>query len=206
MRIRELNKRQVEMWYKKELVTTFVEQERKPLEVILKLIEQEEYEVLGVFQLDESQELFNEENMVGYATIAKNKGVNLLLLDYLGVTKRYRNKGVGGKILGMLKEYYNEIPIVLESELPMEGGALEENHIRERRINFYKRNDFIPVYEMATCGLRWQALIGGTKDVINLINIEDIMKLHKELYSENRYDVVIPLGKDEKPPKSCWAK
>ena len=59
---------------------------------------------------------------------------------------------------------------------------------------------------MATCGLRWQALIGGTKDVINLINIEDIMKLHKELYSENRYDVVIPLGKDEEPPKSCWAK
>lgn len=204
MKVCELNIKQVETWYQYELKTTFIEQERKPLEVIIELIQQDKYKVLGFFEQNIVDEVFNETNMVGYATFAKNKNINLILLDYLGVTEKFRNKGLGGKILNHAKDYFKETAIVLESELPKFGESIEENSIRERRIKFYIRNGFVPVYEMATCGLRWIALIGGTMEVP--VNIERVMQDHKALYDEYRNDVVIPLAKEDEPPKSCWHK
>lgn len=206
MEIRVLTEGEIKTWYKSELETSFPPQERKPLEVIIDLIKRQEYQVFGVFEDEKINDVLSETFMVGYVTIAKKQGINLLLIDYLGVSERKRNMGIGGKILGLVKSCFKDIPIVLESELPVQGEDTEENIIRERRINFYKRNGFRDVYEMATCGLRWQVLIGGW-DIKGYMNsIEEIMKAHKNLYDELRYDVVIPLGKDEEPPKAFWGK
>ncbi|MBN2899657.1 MAG: GNAT family N-acetyltransferase [Clostridia bacterium] len=199
MKIRKLAQEELHHWYETELERTFIEQERKPLEVILALMKREEYDVLGVFDTTK------ENALIGYATIAKHEGIGLLLLDYLGVTKAQRNKGLGGQILNLIRAHYGDMPIVLESELPVAEASVEENDIRARRINFYERNGFIPVYEMATCGLRWQALIGIEASHLDEKHIRDIMEAHKALYDDHRHDVVIPLGKNDQPPKSSWS-
>lgn len=82
--------------------------------------------------------------------------------------------------------------------------AFEENNtIRSHRIEFYKRNGFKPEYEMATCGMKWQALLLN----IDSLSIKDIMKWHKDLYGPERTDVKIPLKKTEEIlEKPYWIK
>jgi len=78
------------LWYEKFLKEDFVSDEIKPIENILTLIKNGRYEVYGVFQDDE---------MIAYASFWKKENINLVLLDYLGVSKKYRNQGIGRKIL-----------------------------------------------------------------------------------------------------------
>ena len=186
---RQLNREEIREWYSVELPEAFSENERKPLEDIFALIEQERYEIWG---------LFAEGKMLGYAALWKRPGTELVLLDYLGVTAELRNGGLGSEILSLLKD--QGFPLVLESEVPVRGACEEDNALRERRIGFYVRNGFAPAYEMATCGTRWKALIANAEG----FPIEEIMRMHRELYGPERADVKVPLGPDEKPEMPYW--
>lgn len=186
---RTMNFPELEYWYHFELKEAFTENERKPFQDIVKLIEQRKYEVWGMFEAN---------NLLGYASLWKAKEIPLILLDYLGVSVKLRNNGIGADILKQLKDL--GIPIVTESELPVRGDLDSENSIRARRINFYKRNGFVPAYEMATCGMRWQALLMNADD----FPIESIMKWHKDLYGVERKDVKIPIEKGELPGMPYW--
>ena len=138
--------------------------------------------------------------MVGYAALWKRAGIPLVLLDYLGVASARRNSGLGSEILHRLTALKS--PLVTESELPVEGDSAEENHLRLRRIAFYKRNGFSPAYEMATCGMRWQALTVNAA----LFPMAHIMRWHRALYGPERTDVRVPLGRDEVPEMPYWMK
>ena len=191
MIFRTMSVDEIRYWYTEELSEAFAPNERKPLQDILMLQNEGRYELWG---------LFDAAQMAGYATIWKAPGIALVLLDYLGVSKRLRNGGLGSDILSRLRAQGR--PIVTEAELPVTGGSESENDIRRRRIGFYIRNGFSPVYEMATCGMRWQALVydehGHT--------LGDIMRWHKALYGPARTDVVVPLGPDEQPEMPYWIK
>ncbi len=191
MIFRQMNNQEIEYWYVTEFSDTFAENERKPLKDLFDLIDENRYEIWG---------LFDENIMPGYAALWKAKNVPIILLDYLGVNKKLRNKGIGANILGYLNGL--EIPIVVESELPVKEASDFENSIRSRRIEFYKRNGFVPIYEMATCGMRWQALAVNSSE----LEIFDIMKWHRALYGNERTDVKIPIGKDEIPELPYWMK
>lgn len=191
MIFRQMNNQEIEYWYVTEFSDTFAENERKPLKDLFDLIDENRYEIWG---------LFDENIMQGYATLWKAKNVPIILLDYLGVNKKLRNKGIGTDILGYLNGL--EIPIVVESELPVKEASDFENSIRSRRIEFYKKNGFVPIYEMATCGMRWQALAVNSSE----LEIFDIMKWHRALYGNERTDVKIPIGKDEIPELPYWMK
>lgn len=186
---RKMNFSELEYWYNVEFKEAFAENERKPLQDIIKLIEENRYEVFGYFEGT---------HLIGYASLWMAKDDPLVLLDYLGVTSDLRNGGIGTDILKQLKG--KGIPIVTESELPVEGDSEKENGIRARRINFYKRNGFVPAYEMATCGMRWQALLINAEE----FSIESVMKWHKSLYGIERTDVEIPLGKGGIPTRPYW--
>lgn len=186
-----MNNQEIEYWYVTEFSDTFAENERKPLKDLFDLIDENRYEIWG---------LFDENIMPGYAALWKAKNVPIILLDYLGVNKKLRNKGIGTDILGYLNGL--EIPIVVESELPVKEASDFENSIRSRRIEFYKKNGFVPIYEMATCGMRWQALAVNSSE----LEIFDIMKWHRALYGNERTDVKIPIGKDEIPELPYWMK
>ena len=186
---RLMTKDEIENWYKTDFVEAFSENERKPLDDIFKLIEDERYEIRGLFLDDE---------LLGYASLWKRKEIPLVLLDYLGVKKDLRNKGIGSKILGLLKS--EGFATIVESEMPVNGDLEKENDIRLHRIGFYKRNGFSEAYEMATCGMRWQAMLVNADN----IDMNSIMKYHKALYGIERTDVKVPLGKDEIPEMPYW--
>ena len=192
MELKILSNELLLLWYEKFLKEDFVSDEIKPIENILTLIKNGRYEVYGVFQDDE---------MIAYASFWKKENINLVLLDYLGVSKKYRNQGIGRKILVLIKEMLGNMPYVVEAEIPT-GSSLEEDKIRKRRIQFYERNGCKKVYLMATCGMKWQTLVNSK----NEIDQKELAKLHKELYEEKRTDVKIPVSIDENIEKAFWSK
>jgi len=200
---RPMNDNEIQYWYKAELEAAFSPQEIKPLSDIFKLQKSGCYDLLGLFEKDGENET---ERMLGYATIWKSPSIELMLLDYLGVSAMLRNNGLGSRILNCLKEYYKGRHIIAESELPIPGDDPEENNIRLRRIEFYRRNGFEPVYEMATCGLRWQALLLGQAPEPGSEEMSAMMAEHKALYGPQRTDVKVPLGPDEVPAMPYWMK
>ena len=191
MELKILSNELLLLWYEKFLKEDFVSDEIKPIENILTLIKKGRYEVYGVFQDDE---------MIAYASFWKKENINLVLLDYLGVSKKYRNQGIGSKILVLIKEMLGNMPYVVEAEIPT-GSSLEEDKIRKRRIQFYERNGCKKVYLMATCGMKWQTLVNSK----NEIDQKELAKLHKELYEEKRTDVKIPISIDENIEKAFWS-
>ncbi len=188
MDFRLMHKSEINDWYEHELCEAFSENERKPLCDILDLIDGGRYELLG---------LFDNEQLLGYAAVWKAPDIPLELLDYLGVTRRRRSAGLGSNILSQLKKRMR--PMIVESELPIEDDD-GENGIRLRRIAFYERNGFTPVYHMATCGIRWQTLL---KDDTGAA-LPDIMAWHRALYGARRTDVIVPLAAGEQPPIPYW--
>lgn len=192
MELKILSNELLLLWYEKFLKEDFVSDEIKPIENILTLIKNGRYEVYGVFQDDK---------MMAYASFWKKENINLVLLDYLGVSKKYRNQGIGSKILVLIKEMLGNMPYVVEAEIPT-GSSLEEDKIRKRRIEFYERNGCKKVYLMATCGMKWQTLVNSK----NEIDQKELAKLHKELYEEKRTDVKIPVSIDENIEKAFWSK
>ena len=182
-------------WYAYLLAEGFQPNEIKPRDDVERLLQEDRYEIWGLFDADDPQSL-----PAGFACFWKRPGIPLVLLDYLGVTGTLRNGGWGAWMLARLREQGR--PLVLESEMIVPGASEEENAIRVRRIAFYERNGFHPAYEMATCGMRWQAML--TKD--EGYSLEDIMRWHKELYDEKRTDVKVPLGPDEVPELPYWMK
>lgn len=191
MELKILSNELLLLWYEKFLKEDFVSDEIKPIENILTLIKNGRYEVYGVFQDNE---------MIAYASFWKKENINLVLLDYLGVSKKYRNQGIGSKILTLIKEMLGNMPYVVEAEIPT-GSSLEEDKIRKRRIQFYERNGCKKVYLMATCGMKWQTLVNSK----NEIDQKELAKLHKELYEEKRTDVKIPISIDENIEKAFWS-
>ena len=191
MELKILSNELLLLWYEKFLKEDFVSDEIKPIKNILMLIKNDRYEVYGVFQDNE---------MIAYASIWKKENINLALLDYLGVLKKYRNQGIGSKILTLIKEMLGNMPYVVEAEIPT-GSSLEEDKIRKRRIQFYERNGCKKVYLMATCGMKWQTLVNSK----NEIDQKELAKLHKELYEEKRTDVKIPISIDENIEKAFWS-
>ena len=202
----QLDKEEIRDWYSRELAEAFAENERKPLDDIFSLIEQDRYEIWGLFAQETDAQDGGPDGgtpagkLIGYAALWKRPGIPLVLLDYLGVTAALRNGGTGSEILRLLKDM--NVPIVAESETPVEGDTEEANLIRRRRIAFYERNGFAPAYEMATCGMRWLALTVNTEG----LEACEVMRMHRDLYGPEREDVKVPLGPDEVPEMPYWMK
>lgn len=190
MEFRLLTEKEIRLWYDAELTRTFVPQECKPLADIFRLIREERYEILG---------LWDGTSLLGYACLWKSPDLALVLLDYLGVTAARRNEGLGSEILHLLQQQGR--PLVTESELPVDGDSAEENDIRRRRIAFYARNGFTGAYPMATCGMAWQAMVCAPE-----MATEDVMAQHRALYGPTRTDVVVPLGEGEEPKLPYWMR
>ena len=117
--------RQMYSW----IEAAFPEDERRPLFMMLQLMERGLYEVLA----------FCEEDVpVGYALTMLPRNSRAVLLDYLVVDKNLRSKGYGSVILAMLRTHYADRAdaVIIESEYP--AGA-PEPAVASRRMGFYAR-------------------------------------------------------------------
>ena len=160
-------------WYARELSEAFPENERKPLADMMSEMERGCYEPLG---------LYEGQALLGYATLWS------------------REAFPGYGLLG--ERYAGRALIITEAEAPVPGGPEAENALRLRRIGFYERCGFAPVYDIGSCGVRFRALVLGRMPA----GMEKLMAAHRAIYGPGRPDVKIPLGPGEIPEPPYWMK
>ena len=172
MRLERLNKSQTEDIFRKRLIVDFPEAEIKPLNVILKAMEDGKYESLG---------LYDGEDMIGYAFLVKLD--NDYLIDYLAIYPDQRNAGAGGTLVGLLAEYLKDADnIIGEVEDPSYSEDAAQKDIQERRLAFYYRNGCIDSgLRVKTFGVPF--LILKAKDG-NYHDNEELWRLYQSFYKE----------------------
>lgn len=129
MRLKKLELHELKAVYDREITEAFPPAERKPYAAMEQLMKIGRYLPYGA--LDEA------DTLVGYAMVWSSLPGTYVMLDYLGVTKPRRNRGLGGQILELLcREFRGWEGIIVESEAP-DGG--QEDELRRRRLGFYAR-------------------------------------------------------------------
>lgn len=130
MDLRQLTNEDIESIYNNHMIIDFPAEELKPIDVIKKLIKRKIYVCYGLYENKE---------LLAYAFLATSK--LYLLIDYYSVCANYRNKGIGGKFLNILKENFKSYHGIIVEVEDIEFAPNEtEKVIRKRRINFYKKN------------------------------------------------------------------
>lgn len=122
--------------YNVHMKNDFPEDELKPLTMILKSLDREQYICYGVF---------SDDVLCGYAyfAIIVDNNKKYYLLDYFATVSDMRGKGIGSAFLNMLYEHMTDVEMVIcETENP-KGTIGDEFYIRNRRIGFYLRNKYI---------------------------------------------------------------
>ncbi len=133
MELKQFNIEETRYIYNTYMTVDFPSSELKSLKKIVRLMELGKYYSLGVYE---------GECLVGYAFFMTNE--NIVLLDYFAILKEKRNGGYGSKAITLISDYFDDKfdVLVLESEDPAFGKNNVEKEIRQRRVNFYKKNRF----------------------------------------------------------------
>ncbi len=132
MNLIKLDIEQIKKVYNERMVYDFPPDELRPLVRIIVPLQQGQYECLG---------LNDGERIIGYAFLVQKN--NDYLLDYFAIYPEYRNKGIGGEMLQLVKEYLGCADnIILEVEDPDASTNDEDKTVCQRRLSFYIRNGF----------------------------------------------------------------
>ncbi|MBR0451278.1 MAG: GNAT family N-acetyltransferase [Oscillospiraceae bacterium] len=133
-------------------------------------------DVLGIYSSDE---------FVGFIVTRLYWGI--VYLAFLAVRPEVRSKGIGGKALQKLKEYYPGREIIVEFEAPDTDNR--DNDIRSRRKGFYLRNGFNPTGWYAFyCGSEFE--IASTAEHLNekrYFALVDYLRSHIKDYDPKIY-------------------
>ncbi|MDY3113080.1 MAG: GNAT family N-acetyltransferase [Helicobacter sp.] len=130
-------------------------------------------EILGFYEKGE---------FVGFAMVYIFK--NLTYLAFLAVCEETRGRGVGGKILEILKEKFKE-SLVLEIEA-LDSGA-ENNNERIKRAEFYKKCGFFDSLEKIS-------YLGVTYSIytnIERFNIAEFVELFEYFKTQNHFEFIL---------------
>ena len=149
-----LDRAGLEALYHDQITPTVPPAERKPRGAMLRLLDQGVYRPLALRQGD---------TLLGYALLWLDRESGYSLLDYLGVCPPYRGQGVGSALLDRLLEGYRDAPgLLAEVEAPDPHLPQEENRLRTRRLDFYRRAGFrgLP-YEADIFRVRYVMLTSG---------------------------------------------
>lgn len=168
MELKLLTKDELTELYQREMVSDFPKSELKPLRGMLNLMDRNVYDPL----------LITEEGCaVGYAMVWLPTDRKGALLEYFGVLRGMRNRGMGARILDLLTERYGQI--FGEAEAPTSDDPAE-NDLRRRRIAFYERNGFrVLDYECALFGVHFNCLYRGAET-----DDRTVEKMHRGVYAE----------------------
>ncbi len=126
-----LNSTQIEYIYNTFMVNDFPPDELKPLNLLLKMVEN---------GLCTYYALFSGEEVLSYFGLCVKDGY--ALVDYLAVNPKYRGAGIGTKTLTYLKQAAKDNIILVECEDTAAASTPAELNTRIRRIAFYERAGF----------------------------------------------------------------
>ena len=169
MKLKLLNKCELESLYNNQIVYDFPRAELKPLRTMLRLMDMGQYDPLLITDDDG--------NALGYALVWLPRARNGGLLEYLGVLRGKRNNGLGTQALPLLMEHYGQI--FGEVEAPTSDDPAE-NELRRHRIGFYERNGFrVLDYECALFGVHFKCMYQGPE-----MDDRKVLELHRSVYAD----------------------
>ena len=120
--------------YRDHVKADFPPAERKPLSMIERQVRTGQYDTLGLFQGEE---------LLAYAFLWRDSVGRCALLDYLAVCRGGRGQGTGSAFLEQLKAHYGGFDgLLVEAEAEDPQAGEEQNALRRRRIDFYRRCGF----------------------------------------------------------------
>jgi len=135
MKIKKLTLEEIDFIYNKFAKNDFAEDELKPISVINNLIRDNKYIGYG---------LYENYKLISYAFFYVSFDSKICLLDYFAVCNGFRGLGYGSEYMKLIKnEMVGFKGLIVEVENPEFALNPQEKEIRERRIEFYKRNGFI---------------------------------------------------------------
>ncbi len=182
MILEALNVEQVENIYNERMSVDFLADEIRPLTIILYTIEKGMCDCYGLYDGNE---------LIGYAFLLKKD--NNFMIDYLAISPEYRNKGIGAKMLKMLKEHYADADnILLEVEDPDKAETDEDRDLQSRRRAFYLRNGCTDTGLRMKCfQVPFQILVLGNSKCRDIDSLRELyvsfyrMILPKEVFERN---------------------
>ena len=170
MKLKVLSAGELEELYHTELVRAFPPEELKPLSSMLRMMEQDRYQVLG---------MMDEEGLHGYALFWLEPGIPFALLDYFGTVEGQRNSGLGTRMLSLLADFYKDYRGIFGEAEAVTSSDPEEAHLQARRLEFYRRNGLrYAGYDCALFGVHFRTLILDKGDNAP----EDILAAHQRIY------------------------
>ena len=156
--------------YREHMTPDFPPAERKPLSAMEKLLSAGRYEPWG---------LYRGEELMAYALLWRDPEGGFVLLDYLGVCRdKPRGQGIGTVMVAHLMGQYRHVSgILVEAEAEGDDASPEENGLRARRLDFYRRLGFRELgYVARIFGVRYAMLLYGDRTG------EEAMEAHQRLY------------------------
>ena len=144
----------------------FPSSERKPVAMILKSYRQGKADIWCVLENG---------RFTGLAITINSP--DTVLLDYLAVCKRCRNRGIGSFILRQLQKEYPHRGLFIEIESTYEDCP--DHALRLRRKGFYLRNGFVPMNVMVN-------LFGVQMELLGIdcrLNFEEYYTFYRDNYS-----------------------
>lgn len=168
MDIISLTKDQVTSLYP-HMKEAFPADELKPLSRILAGMDKGTYECKG---------LTDHGDMVGYAVFVRTG--DHMLFDYLSVLPMYRNQGMGGIFLKMLDDYFASADsVIVEVEDPAYAENEADQHLQQRRKQFYERNGFVNTGVSTLCfGVHYLLLMHHA----HILDAETVKQLYLDHY------------------------
>ncbi len=187
--------------YETDLTEVFPPSELKPLFAMENLRAKGLYDPLCFVD--------TEGNVLGYILLWRHEDGRFILLDYLCVPARQRNRGIGAKMLTTMREHYPSGTVFIwESEAPT--GIGEQDEMILRRLGFYQRcGAKVLGYDCALFGVHFKTLCCAD----TIPDEKTILQKHREIYLHQfgraRYDrfIQIPLHPGEQPfPVTDWTE
>lgn len=180
MKLQRLDENQITKLYQEHMVVDFPKDELKPLNMILKSVQEGFYDCFG---------LFENEKIVGYTFMVKQE--NSYLIDYIAIFPEHRNKGVGANLLTLIDDYLGDADrIIGEVEDPAYTDDEEQKTLQTRRLGFYLRNNCYDTGLRVECfGVKFIILEAGNKKCRDKDEVWDLYSLfYKKFLSEERFE------------------
>lgn len=197
MELKQLNKEELSALYREEMIYDFPKSELKSLGAMHRMMDRGIYEPLAAVEDGE---------ILGYAMMWLSAEPDSALLDYLGVLRGKRDRGLGGQLLGLLQGRYRQL--FGEAETP-DSENQKENDLRRRRLGFYERNGFrITDYQCALFGVKFNNIYFGPET-----DDRKVEAAHRTIYARwfspehmERYIQLPLLPGEELRPAPAWVE
>ena len=132
MKVEKIGLEEMEMLYANHLVHDFPQNELKSFETIKKSFNNHQSECLV---------LKDNKKIMAYSVFAW-KHPEVKILEYFAVTKENRGTGMGSLMISMLMDYLTVNELIIESEDPSISIDEKEKEINQKRLSFYRKNNF----------------------------------------------------------------